>query len=108
MNYVCLIYDPAPKSGFEAEYASLVQDALQKNVLRGGSELTAATSATSLRVRDGKRLLSDGPFAETKEVVNGYMIFDCSSLDEAIEWAARIPGAETGCVEIRPTVERPS
>lgn len=57
-------------------------------------------------MRDGKRVVTEGPFAEMNDVVNGYMIFDCASLDEAIEWAARIPGAQSGCAEIRPVLER--
>lgn len=60
--------------------------------------------ATTVRVRDGKTIITDGPFAETKEQLGGYYLLDCKDLDEAIEMAALIPGAKDGCIEIRPTV----
>ncbi len=112
MKYACLIYDPAEgalRDGPNAaatyeEYGQLIAGAGEKFV--AGNELQRISSATTVRVRDGKRLVSDGPFAETKEVLNGFMIFDCGSLDEAIDWAARIPGARIGSIEIRPVVER--
>jgi hypothetical protein len=68
----------------------------------GGSPLYPSSSATSVRVRDGKRLVTDGPFAETREQLGGYMIVDVKDLDEAIEIAARIPLARTSTVEVRP------
>jgi hypothetical protein len=71
----------------------------------GGSQLQPTTSATSVRVRDGKRLVTDGPFAETREQLGGYYIVDVKNLDEAIGLAARIPSARTGTVEVRPIVE---
>lgn len=106
MKYTCLIYDPQPKPGFEGEYMTLIDDAMKKGVMHGGARLHPAESATTVKVRDGKRLLTDGPFAETKDVVNGYMIFECATLDEALEWAARIPGAGTGAVEVRSQFDR--
>jgi hypothetical protein len=72
----------------------------------GGDQLQDADTATTIRVRDGETLTTDGPFAETKEQLGGYYVIDCGSLDEAIEFAARIPAAERGAVEVRPLVER--
>ena len=71
-----------------------------------GDELQDPDTATTIRVRDGETLTTDGPFAETKEQLGGYYVIDCGSLDEAIEFAARIPAAERGAVEVRPLVER--
>ena len=71
----------------------------------GGNALQPTATATSVRVRDGERLVTDGPFAETKEQLGGYYLLECKDLDEAIEWAARIPGAKSGTIEIRPIME---
>jgi hypothetical protein len=68
----------------------------------GGSPLLPSASATSVRVRDGKRIVTDGPFAETREQLGGYMLIDVKNLDEAIDIAGRIPLARTSTVEIRP------
>ena len=73
--------------------------------IQGGNALQPTATATSVRVRDGERLVTDGPFAETKEQLGGYYLLECKDLDEAIEWAARIPGAQTGTIEIRPIME---
>ena len=72
----------------------------------GGEELQAADTATTVRVQNGETLTTDGPFAETKEALGGFFLFKAGDLDAAIEIAARIPGARTGAVEIRPVVER--
>jgi hypothetical protein len=69
--------------------------------------LHSASAATSVQIRDGKRLVTDGPFAETREQLGGYFLIDANNLDEAIEIAARIPGARIGTVEIRPIMELP-
>jgi hypothetical protein len=66
------------------------------------------TTATSVQVRDGKKLVTDGPFAETREQLGGYFLVDAKNLDEAIEIAERLPGARKGTVEIRPVVEVPT
>jgi hypothetical protein len=111
MKYVALIY--ADADGWEA----LPEDERQKISERymalagepasvGGEQLEDADTATTVRVRDGETLTTDGPFAETKEQLGGYYLLDCGSLDEAIEFAARIPAAERGAVEVRPLVER--
>jgi hypothetical protein len=73
--------------------------------LRGGSELASVSTATTVRVRNGKVLLADGPFMETKEQLGGYYLIEAGSLDEAIDWAARIPSAAFGSIEIRPQTE---
>ena len=73
----------------------------------GGFPLHPSSSATSVRVRDGKRLVTDGPFAETREQLGGYMLIDVKDLDEAIAIAARIPLARTSTVEVRPVREGP-
>ena len=73
-------------------------------MILGGEGLELTSAATTVRVRDGERVLSDGPFAETKEQLGGYYLLECDSLDEAIDWAAKIPGAATGSVEVRPVM----
>ena len=70
--------------------------------MQGGEALQPTTTATTVRVRDGEALVTDGPFAETKEDLGGFYLFECQDLDEAIELAARIPGAQHGSIEVRP------
>jgi hypothetical protein len=112
MQYMCLIYvapdakADAPDEAIYAEYSALAESAGRQGVMKGGDELADATSATTVRVRDGKRVITDGPFAETKEVLVGYFTFECPTIDEAIEWAAKIPGARYGSIEVRPIVDR--
>jgi hypothetical protein len=114
MRYMLLIYtaERAPEDVPREEMArvaathhSVMADARRKNVLVAAEPLRPTTTATTLR-REGERWLTvDGPFAETKEQLAGYYILDCADLDEAIEWAKRIPtacGGAEGCVEIRP------
>ena len=74
------------------------------DVIVGGDALHPVATATTVRVRDGEPLLTDGPFAETREQLGGYYVVDVADIDEAIRWAAKIPGASTGCVEVRPIV----
>jgi hypothetical protein len=76
----------------------------ERKLYVAGEALHPTTSATTVRVRDGKALTTDGPFAETKEQLGGFYLLDCKDLDEAIEYAAKIPGASHGSVEIRPIV----
>ena len=75
--------------------------------MRGGDALEPTATATTVRVRDGRTIISDGPFAETKEALGGYYLIDCPDLDSAIELAAQIPGAARGSIEIRPIWELP-
>ena len=71
-------------------------------MLVGGEELGPTSSATTVRIRDGRQLVTDGPYAEVKEALGGYFVLDCPSFDDAVSWAARIPGASHGAVEVRP------
>jgi len=93
-----------PDEGGEmmAEYAAWAEEMGARGVLRGGERLRPTTDATSVRVRDGEVITSDGPFAETKEQIGGYFVVDCPDLDQAIEIAAKIPGASIGTIEVRP------
>jgi hypothetical protein len=88
-----------------AKYGELMEDLGQSGVLQGGERLRPIADATTVRVRDGEVLTSDGPFAETKEQIGGYFVVDCKDLDAAIEVAARIPGAGLGSIEVRPIWE---
>lgn len=114
MQYMLLIYgdEKAWAAMSESEINKTMQafDAYSKElaesgVLRGGSELAPISTATTVRVRNGKALTSDGPFAETKEQLGGYYLIDAPNLDEAIKWAAKIPSAVHGSIEIRPQTE---
>jgi hypothetical protein len=80
---------------------------LDQGIHSGGERLATSGSATTVRVRDGNRLITDGPFAETKEVLGGYYIIECENLDEALEAAARCPAAAGGSIEIRPIIGMP-
>jgi hypothetical protein len=111
MNYMVLIYgsEAAGMAMSEAEQATQMQEyyaftnlVREKGVLVSGEALHPTSSATTIRVRDGKILTTDGPFAETKEQLGGYYIFNCKDLDEAIEYASKIPGGRDGSLEIRP------
>jgi hypothetical protein len=88
-----------------AAYAVYGEEMGQRGVLQGGERLRPTTDATTVRVRDGEVLTSDGPFAETKEQMGGFYLVDCKDLDEAIEVAAKIPGARRGAIEVRPIWE---
>jgi hypothetical protein len=88
-----------------AEYNRFGEDATKAGVLLGGDALQPTSTATTVRVRNNQLLTTDGPFAETKEALGGYYVLDCKDLEQAIEWAARVPGAATGSVEVRPIVE---
>jgi hypothetical protein len=96
---------PEEGSAMLAEYGTFGEEMGKRGVLQGGERLRPTTDATTVRVRDGETLTSDGPFAETKEQVGGYFLVDCKDLDEAIEVAAKIPGAREGTIEVRPIWE---
>ena len=94
-----------------AGHAQVMQDAARKGILVGAEPLAPTATATTVRVQNGKPLVTDGPFAETKEQLAGYYIMDCENLDEAIEWAAKIPTAcqgGSGSIEIRPLRRQPA
>src|ERR1700733_9138318 len=90
---------------FTAEYASFVEEMGKRGILEGGERLRSTADATTVRVRDGDVVTTDGPFAETKEQVGGYFLVNCKDLDEAIEVAAKLPGARHGSIEVRPIWE---
>lgn len=112
MRYMLLIYtnENAVRTAEEAQqvmegHRKAMEEATRKGFLRGAEPLAATSTATTLRVRDGQTVITDGPFAETKEQLAGYYILDCKDLDQAIEIATKIPtacGGGEGCVEIRP------
>jgi hypothetical protein len=87
-----------------AEYAKLDDYFKTRGGQIEGAELQPTSTASTVRVRDGGTLVTDGPFAETKEQLGGYFLVDCESLDDALEIAARIPGAQDGSIEVRPVV----
>jgi hypothetical protein len=85
-------------------YMTFTEEVKSAKVMLGGEALQPCATATTVRVRDGKTLTTDGPFAETKEQLGGFYLLDCKDLDEAIRWAAKIPGATYGSIEIRPVM----
>jgi hypothetical protein len=85
-------------------YGSFSQEVNERGVFLAGEGLQGPEAATSVRVRNGERLVTDGPFAETKEQLGGFYLLECKDLDEAIEWAAKIPGAQNGTIEVRPVM----
>jgi hypothetical protein len=112
MKYALLIYDKpgshealpdAERESVYSEYFAISED----DRVVGGSQLQPVATATTIRVQDGETLVTDGPFANTKEVFGGYYVLDADDLDAALAVAARIPSARLGgCVEVRPLVER--
>ena len=114
MRYLALIYtpevDPAtvPPEAIAAEnaaYAVFTREARERDMMRAGEALQPTSSATTVRIRDGRTIVSDGPFAETKEALGGFYLLECPDLDTAIELAAKIPGANYGSIEVRPIWE---
>jgi hypothetical protein len=113
MKYAMLIYTDQTEDAKMSEeegnaimgaYYGFTNEVKDKGIHVAGEALHPTASATTVRVRDGKTLTTDGPFAETKEQLGGFYLLDCKDLDEAIEYAAKIPGAAHGSVEIRPIV----
>lgn len=111
MQYLALIHTDEDAWGAlsEADHATMMEqyfafsrDGGEAGVIQGGSELAPSTTATTVRVRNDETLVTDGPFAELKEALGGYFVFECDSIDDACSWAARIPGAATGAIEVRP------
>lgn len=96
---------PDAGQGMLAEYFAFQEEMNSRGVLQGGERLQFTADATTVQVRDGETLTTDGPFAETKEQIGGYYMVDCKDLDEAIEIAAKIPGARLGSIEVRPIWE---
>jgi hypothetical protein len=112
MRYVLTIYgdesaDFTPEQGAQmmAAYNAFTEEVKAAGAFVGGEGLQPTATATTVRVRDGEPLLTDGPFAETREQLGGYYLLECADLDEAVRWAAKIPGAASGCVEVRPVID---
>jgi hypothetical protein len=89
------------------EYGALTAALRDSGTYVGGSQLQPSSTAATVRIRDGEQVVTDGPFAETKEQLGGYYLIEADSLDEALEWAAKIPAARTGSIEVRPLVPVP-
>jgi hypothetical protein len=116
MQYLLLIHDDesqwdtmaeAERNSMYAEYGRFTQELTESGALVGANQLQPAGTATVVHVEDGgKTITTDGPFAETKEVLGGYYLVDVETLDEALEWAAKIPSARFGHIEVRPVVMR--
>jgi hypothetical protein len=111
MKYMLLIYqqegllDEAGMQACYGESVGLTQKMHAEGAFIAASPLQSISTATSVRVRDGKRMVTDGPFAETREQLGGYFMIDAPNLDKALDYAAQIPGAKIGTVEVRPVVE---
>jgi hypothetical protein len=117
MRYMMLIYSredeaatPEDMCAVAMAHKTLMDETRSRGIFRAGDPLQASSTATTVRLQDGKVLVTDGPFAETKEQLAGYYILDCQDLDEALAWAAKIPTAcagAAGCIEVRPLREFP-
>jgi len=111
MKYMLLVYedeqalDHATREHCYSESMQLTHELKARGRYLAAAPLHPTSTATSVRVREGKRMVTDGPFAETREQLGGYYLIDATDLDEAIAIAARIPGARRGTIEIRPVVE---
>lgn len=118
MKYTLMIYDDekggwgklsqAEQQQMIAEYRQLTQQIKDDGQYIAGQQLHPTSAATSVRVRNGKRVVTDGPFAETSEQLGGFYLINARNLDEAIDIAGRIPSARQGTIEIRPVVEAPA
>jgi hypothetical protein len=111
MNYLLMIYNNEAESAamnedarkkMMAEYTEFTKSIVQSGHFKAGDRLRPVSTASTVRVRDGKAAIADGPFAETREQLGGYYLIDAKSLDEATAIAARIPGAKYGSIEVRP------
>ena len=114
MRYLLLIYTreqedglatPAEREATMSAYFAFTNEIQEAGVMLGGEALQSTVTATTVRNRDGQTLIIDGPFAETKEQLGGYYMLECENLDQAIEYAAKIPVTANGCVEVRPVFE---
>jgi hypothetical protein len=114
MRYLLLIHDqesmfatmsPQEMGKMMGDYGKFHEELSASGAFRDAARLRPVATATTVRARNGKTLTTDGPFAETKEQLGGYYLIDVKNLDEAIRWAAKIPSANHGCVEVRPVWE---
>ncbi len=113
MQYLLLIYrsdeqyarmSADDRKNLTADYVTYTQSIIQSGHFKAGDGLQPVSTATTVRVRDGKTLTTDGPFAETREQLGGYYLVDAKDLDTALSLAARIPGAKDGSIEVRPVM----
>ena len=114
MRFLLLIYDdesgsedatPEQFAAMLAEYEAYDRAVQEAGVFVSGEGLQPSSTATTVKVRDGETIVTDGPFAETREQLGGYYLLECADLDEAVGWAGRIPGAQWGAVEVRPVMD---
>jgi hypothetical protein len=114
MEYMLLIYDNeaersamSPEEGkrIYAEYGEFTKSIIASGHFKSGAPLESVKTATTVRIRNGKQLVTDGPFAETREQLGGYYLIEAKDLDEARAIAARIPGSKTGSIEVRPVAK---
>jgi len=114
MKYALLLYadeaswdglDPEAQGEVMAQHGAATGAMQAAGAYVGGEALDLTNTARTLRLRDGKPLVTDGPFIETKEALGGFYLVECPSIDEALEWAARLPEASIGCVEVRPLLD---
>jgi hypothetical protein len=113
VNYLLLIYGEEPREApsqevvdqVMADYWAFEKAIADAGVKVGGAALQPSQTATTVRLKDADRVVTDGPFAETREVLGGYYLLDVPDLDAAIDWAARWPGAKYGSMEVRPVME---
>jgi hypothetical protein len=116
MRYALLIYtaeptEAPPEEAMKAQmdaYAAFTREATERGAMKGGEALQGTQTATTVQVRDGRTITTDGPFAETKEALGGFYLVEAKDLDEAIKIAAMIPGAAHGSIEVRPIWEMPA
>jgi len=113
VQYMLLIYDDekvwarmseAERGALFQEYIGYSNELVEAGAFVAGNQLQGSDTATVVRVRDGETLTTDGPFAETKEQLGGYYLIEAESLDDALDWAAKIPSARIGTIEVRPVV----
>jgi hypothetical protein len=114
MQYLILIYSDEQadaqvskeeQEAWMGKYNAYTQALVQGGVMKGGEALHPTSTATTVRVKNGKTVTTHGPFAETKEQLGGFYMVECNNLDEAIEWAAKCPGARVGSIEVRPVMD---
>ena len=114
MKYLLTIYSdesqwaeatPKDLQDMMSAYEAYTREATEAGVMLGGEGLSPSGTSTTVRARDGEVLTSDGPFAETREQLGGYYLLECGDQEEAIGWAARIPGARDGAIEVRPVMD---
>ncbi|GAA1684940.1 YciI family protein [Fodinicola feengrottensis] len=111
MEYLILIYSAELTADAQAaaitaagltDYEVYSNDLVEAGVMRGGKRLQGTSTATTVSVRDGETLITDGPYAEAREQLGGFYVVECADLDEALKWASRCPGAGHGTIEVRP------